>query len=129
MEISFDENDENLTNRSINLSVSNNNYEKLPPELSNKLASEKIKILLKQNDTLRKQILNIQKESKDNIRVKKIKKLQIEIDEKLIISEAFKERLMELGLSIKDIELIVDRALKGPAKVRPPRIEELQSEV
>ena len=37
--------------------------------------------------------------------------------------------MIDLGVGIKDIELIVDRALKGPEKVRAPRIEELQSEI
>ncbi len=58
--------------------------EKIPPEFQAKIAQEKIKMLLKANDALRKQMIQKEKESKDNVRVKRIKKLEAEVEEKQV---------------------------------------------
>ena len=57
---------------------------KLPPDLNAQLQTEKIKILLKQCDSLRKQMVQLQKENKDNVRVKKIKKIEKEMEERAV---------------------------------------------
>lgn len=59
--------------------------------------SEKVKTLLKQCDSLRKQMLQLQKDNKDNIRVKKIKKLEAELEEKLVCTLYFITMLQNIA--------------------------------
>jgi hypothetical protein len=58
--------------------------ERIAPELTAKIQHEKVKALLKANDLLRKQLLQKDKEGKDNVRVKRIKKLETEVEEKQV---------------------------------------------
>ena len=62
--------------------------------------SEKVKTLLKQCDSLRKQMLQLQKDNKDNIRVKKIKKLEVELEEKLVCTLYFYYGVAKYSVSL-----------------------------
>ncbi len=100
-----------------------------PADIAARLNAEKVRILLRANDELKKQVLKVQRETKDNVRVKRIKRLEAEVEEKQIVFEAFKARLAAAGDTPDDIQAMVAKAIGGPARIRPPTIEELQAQV
>ena len=100
-----------------------------PADVAARLNAEKVRILLRANDELKKQVLKVQRETKDNVRVKRIKRLEAEVEEKQVVFEAFKARLAAAGDTPDDIQAMVAKAIGGPARIRPPSVEELQAQV
>jgi chemotaxis protein histidine kinase CheA len=101
----------------------------LSADFAAKVNADKVRLLLKANDALKTQVLKIQREQKDNVRVKRIKRLEAELEEKQIVFEAFKERLTSSGCTEADVQALVVKAIGGPARIRPPTVEELQAEI
>jgi len=85
--------------------------------------------LLKSNDALQKQVRQLQQAHKDNKRVQLITQLRTQLRESQALSDKFKTHLIQRGLTIDQVEQLVEEALNEPKRVRPRTTESWQRQV
>lgn len=91
--------------------------------------SQKVRTLLRSNDTLKKQMTQLKKEQKDNYRVKMIRNLRLKVRELESMNEVLKIHAMRKGATIDEIDDIYEGVLNEPKRARPVRPETLQREI
>jgi hypothetical protein len=91
--------------------------------------SQKVRTLLRSNDTLKKQMTQLKKEQKDNYRVKMIRNLRLKVRELESMNEVLKIHAMRKGATIDEIDDIYEGVLNEPKRARPVCPETLQREI
>jgi len=91
--------------------------------------AKKIKSLLKSNEGLRREIVKLKEEGKDNHRVRVIKEMRVQVREQEAVIEALKSSMKEGGASEDDILAIIEDCTTQPKLARAPRVESLQRQV
>mmetsp|Transcript_14682 Transcript_14682/g.28765 ORF Transcript_14682/g.28765 Transcript_14682/m.28765 type:complete len:307 (-) Transcript_14682:63-983(-) len=94
-----------------------------------KLHNKKIRMLLKSNDALKAEIIQLKKEGHDNYRVKMIKNMKQQVRELQCHVETLKKALLSKGSTIDEIDDMMVAAVNAPKRLRPPSTEQLQKQI
>ena len=74
----------------------------------------KVKALLRANDELKQELVRAAVEAKDNVRVRTIKALRVQVAEQKTLLAALKEKLLDLGMSRQELAQFGERVLEFP---------------